>query len=41
MKSGVFYIKYTDDFLFKLKNLGKIPENAFFVTAGVVGLYPA
>ena len=39
MKSGVSYIKDTNDFLFKLKNLGKIPENAFLVTADVVGLY--
>ena len=41
MKSGVSYIKDTNDFLFKLKNLGKIPENAFLVTADVVGLYPS
>ena len=40
MKPGVSYIKDTNDFLFKLKNLGKIPENAFLVTADVVGLYP-
>ena len=39
MKSGVPYIKDTNDFLFRLKNLGKIPENAFLVTADVVGLY--
>ena len=41
MKSGVFYIKDTNDFLFKLKNLGKIPENVFLVTTDVVGLYPS
>ena len=41
MKSGVSYIKDTHDFLFKLKDLGKIPENAFLVTADVVGLYPS
>ena len=41
MKSGVSYIKDTNDFLFKLKNLGKIPENAFLVTADIVGLYPS
>ena len=41
MKSRVSYIKDTNDFLFKLKNLGKIPENAFLVTADVVGLYPS
>ena len=38
MKSRVSYIKDTNDFLFKLKNLGKIPKNAFLVTADVVGL---
>ena len=41
MKSGVSYIKDTNDFLFKLKNLGKITENAFLVTADVVVLYPS
>ena len=41
MKSGVSYIKDTNDFLFKLKNLEKIPENAFLVTADVAGLYPS
>ena len=40
LKSGVSYIKCTNDFLFKLKNLRKIPENAFLVTSDVVGLYP-
>ena len=39
MKSGVSYIKDTNNFLFKVKNLGKIPENAYLVTADVVGLY--
>ena len=41
LKSGVSYIKWSNDFLFKLKNLGKIPENAFLVTSDVVGLYPS
>ena len=41
MKSVVSYIKGTNDFLFKLKNLGKIPENAFLVIADAVGLYPS
>ena len=41
MKSGVSYIKDTNDFLFKLRNLGKIPENVLLVTADVVGLYPS
>ena len=39
MKSRVSYVKDTNDFLFKLKNLGKIAENAFLVAVGVVGLY--
>ena len=39
MKSGVPYIKDTNNFLFIVKNLGKILENAFLVTADVVGLY--
>ena len=42
MKSVVSYIKDTNDFFFKLKNLGKIPENPFQVTAAdVVELYPS
>ena len=41
LKSGVSYFKDANGFLFKLKNLGKIPENAFLVTADVVGLYPS
>ena len=39
MKSRVSYVKNTNYFLFKLKNLGKIAENAFLVAVGVVGLY--
>ena len=35
------YIKDTKVFLFKLKNLGKIPKNAFLVTADLVELYPS
>ena len=34
------YIKDTNDFLSKLKNLKKVPDNVILVTAGVVGLYP-
>ena len=41
MKSGVSYVKDTNNLLFKLKNLRKIPENAFLVTADIVGLYPS
>ena len=41
MKSGTSYIKDTNDFLSKLKNLKKVPDNAILVTADVVGLYPS
>ena len=39
--SGTSYIKDTNDFLPKLKNLKKVPDNAILVTADVVGLYPS
>ena len=39
MKSGVSFMKNTNDFLSKLKNLGKIPENAFLATTDVFRLY--
>ena len=39
MKSGMSYIKDTNDFLSKLKNLEKVPGNAIFFTADDVGLY--
>ena len=41
LKAGKSYIKYTGDFLEKLKNLGNIPSNAMLVIADVVGLYPS
>ena len=41
MKSGMSYIKVTNYFLLKLKNLNKVPDNAILVTANVVGLYPS
>ena len=34
------YIKNTNEFLLKLKNLRKVPDNAILITADVVGLYP-
>ena len=37
MKLGLSYIKDTNDFLSKIKNHGKIPENEFG-TADTVGL---
>ena len=39
MKSGMFYIKDANDFLSRLKNLKKVPNNAILVTADDVGLY--
>ena len=39
MQEGASYIKYTTDFQDKTKNL-HVPEDAFLVTADVVGLYP-
>ena len=41
MKTGKSYVKDTRDFLGKTKSLGRIPEDAFLVTADVVGLYPS
>ena len=41
MKSGKSYVKDTGDFLEKIKSLGRIPEDAFLVTADVVGVYPS
>ena len=39
MKTEKSYVKGTGDFLEKTKSLGRIPEDAFLVTADVVGLY--
>ena len=39
MKREKSYVKDTGDFLEKTKSLGRIPEDAFLVTADVVGLY--
>ena len=41
MKSGKPYVKDTGEFLEKIKSLGRIPEDAFLVTADVVGVYPS
>ena len=35
------YIKNTKDFLKKVKNMGKIPQDSILVTADVVGLHPS
>ena len=36
MRSGMSYIKDTNDFLSKLKNLKKVPDNAILVTADIM-----
>ena len=41
MRSGVSYIKDTNGFLSKLKNLKKVTDNAILVTTNVVRLYPS
>ena len=41
MKGGKSYVKDTNHFLEKLKELGKVPPNAILVTADVVGLCPS
>ena len=40
MRKGWSYIKDSQDFINKSRNLGKIPDNAILVTADVVGFYP-
>ena len=34
------YVKDTNDFLEKLKDMDRFPEGAILVTTNVVGLYP-
>ena len=41
MQSAKSYIKDTSNFLKKLNELGKLPENAILVTTDVVRLYPS
>ena len=41
MQEGWSYIKDTEDFLKKVQNMGKTPEDSILVTADVVGLYPS
>ena len=35
------YIKDTEDFLRKVQNMGKIPQDSLLVIADVIGLYPS
>ena len=39
MQNGWFYIKYSNNFIKKIKSLKKIPDNDILVTADVVRLY--
>ena len=41
MKSGTSYIKDTNYFFLKLKDLKQVPDNTLLVTADAVGLYPS
>ena len=41
IQSAKSYVKDTSDFLKKITELGKVPDSAILVTAGVVGLYPS
>ena len=41
MKGGKSYVKDTNHFLEKCKQLGKVPRNAILVTVDVLGLYPS
>ena len=41
MKWGKSYVKDTNHFLEKLKELGKVPPDTILVTADVVGLDPS
>ena len=40
IQKGWSYIKDSNDFIKKTRNLGSIPENAILVTTDIVGLYP-
>ena len=41
MQSAKSYIKDTSDFLRKLNELGKLPEDAILVNTDIVGLHPS
>ena len=40
MQNGWSYIRDSNDFIDKMKTIGKTPEGSFLVTANVVGQYP-
>ena len=41
MREGMSYIKDSNDFMHKIRDLKDIPKNALLDTADVVGLYPS
>ena len=41
MQEGWSYIKDTEDYLKKVQNMGKSPQESLLVTVDVVGLYPS
>ena len=41
MREGMSYIKDSNDFMHKIRDLKNIPKDALLVTADVVGLYPS
>ena len=41
MQEGMLYIKDSNDFKHKIRDLKDIPSDALLVTADVVGLYPS
>ena len=41
MREGMSYIKDSNDFMHKIRNLKDIPNDALLVTADVVGLHPS
>ena len=41
MQSSKSYIKDSDDFIRKIRDIQYIPSNAILVTVEVVGLYPS
>ena len=41
MREGMSYIKDSNDFMHKIRDLKDIPNDALLVTADVAGLYPS
>ena len=41
MREGMSYIKDSNDFMHKIRDLKDVPNDALLVTADVVGLYPS